>query len=136
MRVEYSARAVADLHKLAAESLAYGDAVAAAIEARLRQVIARIAAHPEAAQRVAGRPGVHVVPLVRYPFKVFYRVLDDRVRIFCISGTARAGSGPKIADENLRILTAIARIESAAKKVLKTFVTAGETPRCCSSGET
>jgi plasmid stabilization system protein ParE len=89
MKVEYSARAVADLHKISADSLSYGDAVAAALEARIRQVIARIAEKPLAAQRIAERPGVHVVPLIRYPFKIFYRVLDDRVRILHIRHVAR-----------------------------------------------
>ena len=89
MKVEYSVRAVADLYKASAESLAYGEAVAAALEARVRQVIVRIAEHPEAAQRVAERPGVHVVPLIRYLFKIFYRVLEGRVRILHIRHTAR-----------------------------------------------
>jgi hypothetical protein len=32
---------------------------------------------------------VHVVPLVRYPFKIFYRVLEGRVRIQHIRHGAR-----------------------------------------------
>jgi hypothetical protein len=43
--------------------------VATAVEARLRQVIAHIAEHPEATQRVDERPGVHVIPLIRYPYR-------------------------------------------------------------------
>jgi plasmid stabilization system protein ParE len=69
MKVEYSARAVADLRKVSADSRTFGDAVATAVEARLRQVIAHIAEHPEATQRVDERPGVHVIPLIRYPYR-------------------------------------------------------------------
>ena len=35
------------------------------------------------------RPGVHVAALVRYPYKIFYRILDDRVKILHIRHTSR-----------------------------------------------
>jgi plasmid stabilization system protein ParE len=89
MKIEFSNRATADLRKVSSDSLAFGDAVAIAVEARIRAVVTRIADHPQAAQRVTQRPGVHVVPLVRYPYKIFYRVLDDRVRILHIRHTSR-----------------------------------------------
>ena len=89
MKVEYSNRAVADLRKLSADSRDYGEAVTAAVEERLRRVIAHIAEYPEAAQGVDDRPGVHVIPLIRYPYKIFYRVLADRVRILHVRHTSR-----------------------------------------------
>jgi plasmid stabilization system protein ParE len=89
MKVEYSNRAVADLKKIAADSLVFGKVVAIAVEARIRKIIERIAEQPESAQRVTERPGVRVVPLIHYPYKVFYRVLDDRVRILHIRHTSR-----------------------------------------------
>ena len=89
MKVEYSNRATADLRKASASSLIFGDAVAVALEARIRRIIARIAEHPKSAQQVIGRPGVHVVPLIRYPYKIFYRVLEDRVRILHIRHSSR-----------------------------------------------
>ena len=49
MKIEYSKRATADLRKVAADSRAFGETVAAAVEARIREVVARIAQHPEAA---------------------------------------------------------------------------------------
>ena len=89
MKVEYTNRATGDLRKLAADSVQFGKAVAIAVDARIRKIIAHIAEYPSAAQRVAERPGVHVVPLVRYPYKIFYRVLDDRVRILHVRHTSR-----------------------------------------------
>ena len=89
MKVEYSNRAAADLRKLAADSLQFGDAVAMAVEMRIHRIVAHVAEYPAAAERVAERPGVHVVPLVRYPYKIFYRVLEDRVRILHIRHTSR-----------------------------------------------
>jgi toxin ParE1/3/4 len=89
MRVEYAKRAVADLQKVAADSKSFGDMVAAAVEARIRGVIARVSEHPKGRPRVIERPGVHVVALVRYPYKIFYRVLDDRIKVLHIRHTSR-----------------------------------------------
>jgi toxin ParE1/3/4 len=90
MKVEYSKRAVADLLEISADSRqAFGDKVAEALEARIREVVKRISRYPLSAPEVEQRPGRHVVPLARYPFKIFYRVLDDRVRILHIRHSAR-----------------------------------------------
>jgi len=90
MKVEYSNRAVADLHKISADSRrSFGDRAAEALELRIRAIVDRIGRDPLSAPEVEQRPGVHVVPLVRYPFKIFYRVFEDRVRIQHIRHTAR-----------------------------------------------
>jgi plasmid stabilization system protein ParE len=46
MRVEYSKRATDDLRKVSEESRAFGEMVAAAVEVRIRGIIAHIAEHP------------------------------------------------------------------------------------------
>ena len=90
MKVEYTKRAVADLREISANSrVAFGDWVAEALAARIRAVVDRISQEPLSAPEVEQRPGLHVAPLVRYPFKVFYRVLDDRVKIVHIRHTSR-----------------------------------------------
>jgi plasmid stabilization system protein ParE len=89
MKVEYSKRAIADLRKVSADSLVFGGAVAAAVETRLREIIAHIAEHPQAAAPVVERPGMRVIPLIRYPYKIFYRVFEERIRIVHIRHTSR-----------------------------------------------
>jgi toxin ParE1/3/4 len=90
MKVEYSNRAVADLRKISTDSRrAFGDQVAEALEARIRAVVEHISRQPWIAPEVEQRPGLHVAPLVRYPFKIFYRVFEDRVRIQHIRHTSR-----------------------------------------------
>ena len=89
MKVDYSKRATADLRKVSADSRAFGETVAAAVEVRIREVIAQIREHPEGRPRVIERPGVHVAALVRYPYVIFYRILEDRVRILHIRHTSR-----------------------------------------------
>jgi plasmid stabilization system protein ParE len=66
MKVEYSRRAVADLHKISADSRrTFGDRVAEALESRIRAVVDRISREPLSAPEVEQRPGLHVAPLVR-----------------------------------------------------------------------
>ncbi|HEY4774951.1 MAG TPA: type II toxin-antitoxin system RelE/ParE family toxin [Xanthobacteraceae bacterium] len=90
MKIEFTNRAVRDLREISAYSRReFGDRVAAALEGRLREAVAQIARAPESGPRVEQRPGMRVVPLVRYPFKVFYRIVGDTVRIVHIRHTAR-----------------------------------------------
>ena len=91
MKAEFTNRAVADLRKISAQSSKeFGDRVAAALELRIRAAVEQIANAPESAPRVEQRPGMRVLPLVRYPFKVFYRIVDsDTIRILHIRHTAR-----------------------------------------------
>lgn len=90
MKVEYSKRAIHDLQQLAAESKReYGDAVAEEIEAYFRKIIAQIGNDPQSRSPVFGRAGVHVAALVHYPFKIFYRVFEESVRILHVRHTAR-----------------------------------------------
>jgi len=110
VKVEYTTRAVADLCKISGDSgRAFGDRVAEALEIRIRAVIDHISHEPLSAPRVEQRPGLHVVPLVRYRFKVFYRVLDDSVRIVHIRHTAAptvARTGIKSAKAALGLIDA------------------------------
>jgi plasmid stabilization system protein ParE len=48
MRVEYTKRATDDLRKVSKEIRAFGHSVAAAVEARIREIIARISERPAA----------------------------------------------------------------------------------------
>ncbi|MFN3548993.1 MAG: type II toxin-antitoxin system RelE/ParE family toxin [Mesorhizobium sp.] len=70
-------------------SAVFGRAARQGLELRLRQVLERIANQPNAAREVVQRPGVRVLPLVRYPYKVFYRVRSDSVLILHIRHAAR-----------------------------------------------
>ena len=89
MKVEYAKRAIADLHKASADSRAFGEMVAVAVEVRIREIVKYIREHPEGRQPVPERPGVHVASLVRFPYNIFYRIFDDRVRILHIRHTSR-----------------------------------------------
>jgi toxin ParE1/3/4 len=90
MMVEYSKRATADLRALGAASRQqFGEAVAAEIEAFFRRVVAHIQEDPQSRPKVFGRNGVHMAVLVRYPFKMFYRVLEYRIRLLHVRHTSQ-----------------------------------------------
>ena len=90
MIVEYSRRAVADLNEISEYYEEHaGERVAAAIADRIEAVVARISKAPESAQRLAGRPGIRVVPLRRYPYKIFYKVGVDRIMVLHIRHSSR-----------------------------------------------
>jgi toxin ParE1/3/4 len=72
-----------------AKPQAFGEAVAVALETYIRATIARIAVVPNGAQPLPQRPGVRVVPLIRYPFKIFYSVIEATVMILHIRHAAR-----------------------------------------------
>ena len=90
MRVVLSDEALRDLETILAYTEVNHPTALAALERRLRTSLRRIGTWPEIAQKVAGRPGLRMVPLVRYPFRIFYRVADHQVEILHIHHTACA----------------------------------------------
>jgi toxin ParE1/3/4 len=90
MRIEYSKRAIADLRQIATYYARSGEpAVAESIATRIQEVVARLVELPLTGSAVAQRPGVRVVPLLRYRYKIFYRVIGDAIRILHIRHTSR-----------------------------------------------
>ena len=90
MKVEYSARALADLRQIAAYYARSGNsAIADRIAERIQEIIARIAVSPLSGRAVVGRPGVRVALLRSYRYKIFYRVAGVAIRIVHIRHTSR-----------------------------------------------
>src|SRR5438105_3079705 len=90
MKLVYSRRAIADLDGIASfYSSKASPLIAQSIERRFVDVIERIRRAPESAPRVAQRSQVRVVSVVRYPFRIFYRVRDDTIEILHIRHTSR-----------------------------------------------
>ena len=89
MRVVYTDDALRDLDEILTYIAANYPTAYAPFEKRLHTAIARIGAWPESAAEVVQRRGVRVVPLVRYPYKMFYRVTRDAVEILHIHHAAQ-----------------------------------------------
>ncbi len=90
MTVEYSRHALSDIREIAAYYAASDDPrVGERVAARIQEVVARIAQVPESGRPVTDRPGIRVVPLLRYRYNIFYAVTPDRIRILHIRHTSR-----------------------------------------------
>jgi toxin ParE1/3/4 len=90
MRLVYSRRALADIERIATYySAKASPAVAQSIESRFVDVIERIRRAPESSPRVAQRSQVRVASVVRYPFRIFYRIRGDVIDILHIRHTSR-----------------------------------------------
>jgi plasmid stabilization system protein ParE len=90
MRAVYSPRAIRDLEHIAAYYRSVADPnIAAAISQRIEQVINRIARRPFSAPPVVERRDVRAVLVLRYPYKIFYRVREGTIEILHIRHTAR-----------------------------------------------
>ena len=90
MKLVYSRRSLADLDDIANYySVNASPALAQSIERRLIQAIERIRLMPESAPRVSQRSRVRALAVVRYPFRIFYRLRDDSIDILHIRHTSR-----------------------------------------------
>ena len=89
MRVVYTERALADLSIILEYIGSNHPTAYAGFELRMAMIARRIGRWPESAEQVGSRPGVRVVPMIRYPYKVFYRVAGDIVEILYIHHAAR-----------------------------------------------
>lgn len=82
MRVRFSKGAVAQLDEILSELNEVNPSAAQRFEQRIGRF-------PGGFQEVEERPGVRRVPLVRYPYLVFYKVFDDEAVVLRIVHGAR-----------------------------------------------
>ena len=89
MKVVYTDEALADLEAILEFIASHYPASYASFERRLQTIEARISAWPQSAQEVAQRPGVRAMPLIRFPYRIFYRIQNEVVEILHIYHAAR-----------------------------------------------
>jgi toxin ParE1/3/4 len=89
MKVRYTDEALRDLDEILAYIATHYPGISASFQKRLRAIERRIGEWPNSAREVEGKPGVRMVPLIRYPYRLFYRVTNDDVEILYIHHGAR-----------------------------------------------
>jgi plasmid stabilization system protein ParE len=89
MKVRYSRLAVAELDAILSDLASKNPMAARRFEERVRRVEERIGRFPEGFQEIAQRPGVRRVPLLRYPYLVFYKVTGGEVIVLRVVHGAR-----------------------------------------------
>lgn len=89
MKVVFTDEALRDLDEIFQYISENYPAVYRPFEKRLRTIVMRVGNWPESTQEVLQRPGIRSVPFIRYPYKLFYRVLPDRIEILHLHHSAR-----------------------------------------------
>ncbi|SRR6266487_220114 len=89
MKVIYTDEALRDLDQILTFLVSNYPSITAAFQKRLRSVERRIGKWPMSAEEVRQRAGVRVIPLRRYPYKIFYRITSEAVEILHIHHAAR-----------------------------------------------
>jgi toxin ParE1/3/4 len=94
VKIAYSPRAVIDLAEIGSYLAERSPSGAAAVEQRMRTVIELIAQFPASGRTVHARPTVSVIPLGKYPYRIFYATSDDELIVLHIRHTARKPVDP------------------------------------------
>ena len=90
MKVVISRRALADLDKIEAYYTKNASLrVSKIVEQRIFEVIDRISQAPQSAPLVSQRRRTRVVPVVKFPFRIFYQYHSETVEILHIRHTSR-----------------------------------------------
>lgn len=90
MRVAFSKRAADDIRNAGEYTRKeFGDRVARELEERIRAVLNQIREAPESGLQLEQRPDVRVMPLGRYPYRLFYRISKASVLVLHLRHTAR-----------------------------------------------
>ncbi len=84
MKLRWSQSAHNDLADILDHLNSENPLAAARLVRRLSGIEKRISSFPESAQEVAERAGVRRIPLVRYPFVLFYKVQNSEVIVLRI----------------------------------------------------
>jgi toxin ParE1/3/4 len=88
VRIRYALRALADLEEIYGYLKERSPGAAPAVISTIRQQADQLTEFPYMA-RATDHPGVRVLTLTRYPYRVYYRVDGDEVRIVHIRHTSR-----------------------------------------------
>jgi len=88
MRVRYTPRAFADREEIFVYLDRRNPNAARAVKAFIKQRIASLSENPQRS-RLIRELGVHAHWLGRYPYIIYYRIVDDEVRIVHIRHAAR-----------------------------------------------
>jgi plasmid stabilization system protein ParE len=88
MRIQYTEQALDDLESISAYYRAISTNLANGIVSEIERRIGQLAALPLIAPET-DEPGIHELIVIRYPYKVYYRIDDHRVVIMHIRDARR-----------------------------------------------
>jgi toxin ParE1/3/4 len=94
VKVRYSQRAIIDLAGIADYLAERNPAGAISVESSIRKTVDLIGIFPRAGRVLEQRPAIRVMPVVRYPYLIFYTSRGTEVVILHIRHGARTPVDP------------------------------------------
>ena len=89
MSLAYSPRALADLQKIVADIEPHRPSGAASVVRKIEATVELVGQYPRAGRVLSRRAAVRVLPIGKYPYRVYYQVVGDDVEILHIRHTSR-----------------------------------------------
>lgn len=89
MKIVFTETALSDLSQIFEFLASNYPTLVGPVEQRINSVLARLQDWPESARKVTQRTNVRVVPLIRYPYRIFYRITNEAIEIVHIRHTSR-----------------------------------------------
>jgi plasmid stabilization system protein ParE len=92
MKAIYTRGALADLDEILARLKSVNPLAAAAVERSIRATVARVEKWPRSARAVSQwkKGNVRAVPLVRYPYLIFYQIKNEWIEVLHVRHMSRA----------------------------------------------
>jgi plasmid stabilization system protein ParE len=95
MKPRYSTRATNDLIAIADYLIERSPAGARAVEAKIRATVDALCAFPGSGRPVRNRPQVRVMPVVRFPYLIFYTATAHELVVLHVRHGARDSVNPE-----------------------------------------
>ncbi|HWK94292.1 MAG TPA: type II toxin-antitoxin system RelE/ParE family toxin [Pseudolabrys sp.] len=94
MKVRFSPSATDDIIQIADYLIERRPAAARAVETAIRNSIGLLAEFPGSGRGMIERPGVRIMPIVRYPYLIYYEIGQNELVVLRILHGARAPLSP------------------------------------------
>ena len=89
MRVRFTQRAARQLDRILSELKSVNPNAARALQRRVDEIVRDIGLFPDQFQQVGERPGVQRAPMIRFPYLMFYKIVNEEAVVLRIRHDAR-----------------------------------------------
>lgn len=89
MKLTFTSPALADLDEILAYTRKHHPTSLARLRKRIDAVSNQLQAFPQSGRALDNAQGVRVAPLIRFPFRIFYRIADGRIEVLHVWHASR-----------------------------------------------
>jgi toxin ParE1/3/4 len=89
MKIVFTETALGELDEIFEYLLSNYPRLVGPVEERIQAVLLRLQQWLESAPKVTQRANVRVAPLIRFPYRIYYRIANEKIEIVHIRHTSR-----------------------------------------------